>query len=102
MRSIKAFARVALGVALSMTAGFAAAQGNDAPVQAEQACELHIWPSSGLRSVYYGWFHAGIVDGAVTGRQGYPPVPKDPLPSALQVELMDKFGVPHALGLPAY
>ena len=102
MRKFRAFSKAALGAALFLTSGNAAAQGTDAPAQADQACELHIWPSSGLRSVYYGWFHAGIVDGAVTGREGYPPVPKDPLPSALQIELMEKFGVPTALGLPAY
>jgi hypothetical protein len=99
----KAFSKAAMGAAMFMTAGIAgAAQGAETPVPADKACELHIWPSSGLRSVYYGWFHAGIVDGAINGRQGYPPVPKDPLPSALQIELMEKFGVPTALGMPAY
>jgi hypothetical protein len=68
----------------------------------EQSCELHVWPSSGLRSVYYGWFHGGLVDGAVNGRQGYPPVPKDPLPSALQIELLQKQDVAARLGLGGY
>ncbi|MDX8357608.1 hypothetical protein [Sphingopyxis terrae] len=56
-------------------------------------CELHIWPSKGLRSVYHGWLHGGIVDGAVNGRDGYPEVPSDPLTTARQVELLKDAGV---------
>jgi len=65
-------------------------------------CELHVWPSSGLRSVYYGWFHGGIVDGAVTGRQGYPVVPKDPVPTELQVEKLSGMKLIEVLKLPGY
>lgn len=59
----------------------------DAPAPAS-GCELHVWPSSGLRSVYHGWFHGGIVDGAVKGRDGYPEVPADPLDTAQQLDMI--------------
>ena len=68
----------------------------------QAACELHVWPGNGLRSVYYGWFHGGIVDGAVNGRQGYPAVPKDPVPTELQAELLAKAGLPALLGKTGY
>ena len=55
---------------------------------AASGCELHVWPSSGLRSIYHGWFHGGIVDGAVTGRDGYPEVPADPVDTAQQLEMI--------------
>ena len=51
-------------------------------------CELHVWPGSGLNSIYSGWFHGGIVNGAVTGRDGYPTVPTEPIDTANQVELL--------------
>lgn len=53
-------------------------------------CELHVWPSGELNSVYHGWFHGGIVNGAVTGRDGYPEVPADPLGAASQAALLDR------------
>lgn len=59
----------------------------DAP-QSASGCELHVWPSSGLRSVYHGWFHGGIVDGAVKGRDGYPEVPADPLDTVQQLAMI--------------
>ena len=48
-------------------------------------CEFHVWPGSNLRSVYSGWLHGGIVDGAVNGREGYNPLPPDPLPPGKQL-----------------
>lgn len=65
-------------------------------------CELHVWPSNGLRSVYHGWLHGGIVDGAVTGRDGYPPVPADPLTAGRQVDLLEAAGLDDILGRPDY
>lgn len=72
------------------------------PAQAPVACELHVWPSNGLRSVYYGWFHGGTADGAVTGRDGYPPIPKDPMPTALQAELLARAGLPSLVQMPRH
>lgn len=63
-------------------------------------CELHVWPSNGLRSVYHGWLHGGIVDGAVTGREGYPEVPPDPLTTARQVGLLEAAGIDALLKRP--
>ncbi|WP_404369791.1 hypothetical protein AB5I39_00210 [Sphingomonas sp. MMS24-J45] len=53
-----------------------------------ERCELHVWPGSGLSSIYSGWFHGGIVNGAVTGRDGYPTVPTEPIDTVNQVELL--------------
>ncbi len=73
------------------------------PVEpAESACELHVWPSPGLRSTYYGWFHGGIVDGAVDGREGYPAVPADPIDSAAQAQLLGSLDLPALFHLPGH
>lgn len=58
------------------------------PDAAKTACELHVWPGSGLNSVYHGWLHGGIVDGAVHGLDGYPDVPPDPIATTEQVALL--------------
>jgi len=63
--------------ALSLWATPLAAQSVDA--SNTQGCELHVWPSQGLHSVYYGWVHGGINDGAVKGQNGYPKVDGAPL-----------------------
>lgn len=60
------------------------------PGPSAATCELHVWPGSGLNSIYGGWFHGGIVDGAVTGRDGYPVVPTEPVSTPRQVELLTK------------
>jgi hypothetical protein len=73
---------------------------NEQPVAA--VCELHIWPSSGLRSVFHGWVHGGIVDGAVNGRDGYPKIPADPINTEKQIELISAAPVPAILKLPDY
>jgi len=80
----------------------ATAQTDTTATQTAPQCELHVWPSSGLRSVYYGWFHGGIVDGAVNGRDGYPPIPKDPVSTSLQAELLSKLNLASILQLPNY
>ena len=81
----------------ALSAGICASAANAQETNAPAAgCELHIWPSGPLNSVYSGWFHGGIVNGAVTGRDGYPEVPADPLGSASQVSLLAG-AQPHAL-----
>jgi len=84
----------------------AAAQSPDATASAipaaMEACELHVWPSTGLRSVFHGWLHGGIVDGAVTGRDGYPEVPPEPLVTARQIALLETAGLDNLLGRPGY
>lgn len=82
----------------------AAAQRPVSPTSDSPAtqCELHVWPSQGLRSVYYGWVSGGINDGAVTGRKGYPVVPSDPINTAQQVKLMLTIDLPSHLGLKNY
>lgn len=75
--------------------------GADGP-SAPSGCELHVWPSSGLRSVYHGWFHGGIVDGAVKGRDGYPEVPADPLDTAQQLDMIRAAALQDVLTRPDY
>ncbi|MFC4291938.1 hypothetical protein ACFOWX_05860 [Sphingorhabdus arenilitoris] len=65
-------------------------------------CELHVWPSNGLRSVYHGWFHGGIVDGAVKGRDGYKELPADPVSTDTQVAVLSNAALPQMLKLPDY
>lgn len=70
------------------------------PPADETGCELHVWPGSGLNSIYSGWFHGGIVNGAVTGRDGYPVVPTEPIDTPDQVELLAKAAPQNLLGRP--
>ena len=103
MLTYNSLRRAALGVAIFIFASAAAsAQVPDGGTPPQQVCELHVWPSSGLRSVYYGWFHGGIVDGAVNGRDGYQPIPKDPVPTQLQVEKLSGMDLAKLLQLPGY
>ncbi|GGN41820.1 hypothetical protein GCM10011349_04310 [Novosphingobium indicum] len=76
----------------------ALAAGAPAPVD----CELHVWPSSGLRSTYFGWFHGGIVDGAVQGRDGYRKLPETPLDPERQAEILKSLPLADLLKLPGY
>ena len=102
------FRRITLAQALALVSVASSAQEPASQAAArlaaapQTACELHVWPGNGLRSVYYGWFHGGTVDGAVSGRQGYPAVPKDPVPTELQAELLAKAGLPAMLGKTDY
>lgn len=81
----------ALCLALSAAGALAADNVVLLPVDeaGSPACEFHIWPAERLGSVFYGWMHGGIVDGAQTGRAGYPQIPADPLPRATQVKLLE-------------
>jgi hypothetical protein len=89
---------IALAV-FSAGIGASAAQAQEAPTA---ACELHVWPSGDLNSVYQGWIHGGIVNGAVTGRDGYPEVPPDPLGAASQAALLDRAQPQAVIGRDSY
>lgn len=84
----------------------AAAQGITSPTIAEQpgaaACELHVWPANDMRSTYFGWFHGGIVDGAVQGRQGYRKLPASPLAEERQAGILQSLGIAKTVGLGGY
>lgn len=69
-------------------AGVGAQSGAEAAVQ-PVACELHVWPGSKLGSVYSGWVRGGIVNGAVTGRTGYPRTPADAINTGEQAALLE-------------
>lgn len=87
---------------LSLAQGSFAQQGPEATMAPALApCELHVWPGSPLGSVYQGWLHGGIVNGAVTGRDGYPKVPANPLDTATQATLLDQSKPQAALGRSA-
>ena len=66
------------------------------------ACELHVWPGSDLGSIYYGWFHGGIVNGQVTGRKGYPVVPPKVIDTSQQVALLSEAKPQTLLDRPDY
>lgn len=86
--------------AMLMAAGV---QDDAAPAsQSQGSCELHVWPGSKLGSVYSGWVRGGIVNGAVTGRDGYPRTPADAINTAEQAELLKQAELPALLKLDTY
>jgi hypothetical protein len=88
-------------VALLLT-GIAQAQTAAPATGGAGGCELHVWPASGLNSVYYGWLHGGIVNGATTGRDGYPQVPTDPMDVPSQIAMLTEAQPQIPLGLTDY
>ncbi|QCB39574.1 hypothetical protein E5554_18140 [Sphingobium sp. PAMC28499] len=66
----------------------------------QKPCELHVWPGNGLGSVYHGWLHGGIVNGAVQGREGYKAMNANPLATADQRALLATLPLASWLGLP--
>lgn len=74
---------------------------NSSNVQGEK-CELHVWPGNDLRSTYHGWFHGGIVDGAIQGREGYRSIPLKPLATATQRERLQQLPLADVMGLAGY
>jgi hypothetical protein len=73
-----------------------------ADAQSAAGCELHAWPAGSLRSTYHGWFHGGINDGAVQGRDGYELLPPDPLSTAEQIARLRAIPLAEILTLPGY
>jgi hypothetical protein len=95
------FAMLLLSASLPASAAFAE-ESRPAEPPAAAACELHVWPGNDLRSTYHGWWHGGIVDGAVNGRDGYPALPKGPLSSARQKARLEGLDLASLLGLTGY
>jgi hypothetical protein len=89
-------------VALSMGANIATAQDDASSAAAPANCELHVWPADAVRSTYSGWFHGGIVDGAVQGRDGYKKLPDSILSPESQLRTLGEQDLPGMLGLPGY
>lgn len=89
-----------LGAAL-VAALSTAVHAQPAPV-VSAACELHVWPGDSLSSVYSGWFHGGIVNGGVTGRDGYRTVPTEPLSTLDQTTLLKEVPLGDLLKLDGY
>ncbi|MCA1197443.1 hypothetical protein K9B35_05645 [Sphingomonas sp. R647] len=76
--------------------------GTDPTPQLQESCELHVWPGSKLGSVYSGWVRGGIVNGAVTGRDGYPRTPADAINTGEQAELLKAAELQTLLKLDTY
>lgn len=93
---------LAAAVAALVVSGSAAVRAQDSVQPAPAACTLHVWPGRALRSTYSGWFHGGIVDGAVKGRDGYRKLPEQPLDTARQRQVLERADIAGALGLSGY
>ncbi len=75
----------------------------DQPTAATAAvCELHVWPAGAVRSTYNGWFHGGIVDGAIQGRDGYRKLPESILSTEAQAKILRELDLAAILQLPDY
>ncbi len=75
----------------------------DQPTAATTAvCELHVWPAGAVRSTYNGWFHGGIVDGAIQGRDGYRKLPESILSTEAQADILRGLDLAAILQLQNY
>lgn len=89
--------------AIALAAVLASASAQAQESGALPACELHVWPSSSVRSSSNNYFvMRSIVDGAVQGRDGYAKLPEDILGSDAQVRTLGEVGLTETLGLPGY
>lgn len=106
--SLQSLARLCAGALALASAHAAAAQ--DVVTEASDAeaaplppaCELHVWPGSPVRSTYSGWFHGGIVDGAVQGRDGYKKLPDSILSAETQLRTLTEMNLAEVLRLTGY
>lgn len=92
---------VAAALALALAWPAAAQEPVAAPAN-PAGCEFHVWPGDGLMSVLYGWFHGGIVNGAVQGRPGYPTLPPDPIDTATQAQILAELQPQRLIGQADY
>lgn len=97
-----ALAAVSVGVV-----GAAPAVSQDDAAVAEppvaQVCELHVWPSSPVRSSSQNYFvQRSIVDGAVQGRDGYKKLPDTILTSETQQSTLNELDLPALFKLSGY
>lgn len=93
--------RSRFAIALAAVLAGSSAQAQEAG--ASPACELHVWPSSPVRSSSNNYFvMRSIVDGAVQGREGYAKLPEDILGTDAQLRTLDEVGLVQTLGLTGY
>lgn len=98
---IPPFTRLAAALApmLALLPAHVHAQEPSAPAP----CELHVWPSSPVRSSSNGYFvMRSIVDGAVQGRDGYVKLPENILGTDAQIRTLNEVGLGDTLKLPGY
>jgi hypothetical protein len=75
----------------------------ETPPPADGACELHVWPSSPVRSSSQNYFvQRSIVDGAVQGRDGYKKLPENILSTETQQSTLGELDLPAVLKLSDY
>jgi hypothetical protein len=87
----------ALGSTVAVLAAAQPAAAQDTPA----GCELHVWPSSPVRSSSNNYFvMRSIVDGAVQGRDGYAKLPENILTAEAQVRTLGELDLPALLQLP--
>lgn len=88
---------------IAALASMAPARAQDTPAPAPAACELHVWPSSPVRSSSNNYFvMRSIVDGAVQGRDGYVKLPENILGTDTQIRILNEGGLIETLKLPGY
>ena len=86
-------AMLAMSGLLAISAG-APAAAQMLPAQTPSAtaspatCELHVWPAATTHTTFQGWIHAGEVDGARRGVNGYPDLHAGALDTAQQARLL--------------
>jgi hypothetical protein len=89
--------------AAALAAGEAPLAAQDTPPPASGACELHVWPSSPVRSSSQNYFvMRSIVDGAVQGRDGYKKLPENILSTETQQSTLGELDLPAVLKLSDY
>ncbi len=92
--------RFAVAAALATVLATTGASAQNTPVPAA-GCELHVWPSSPVRSSSNNYFvMRSIVDGAVQGRDGYAKLPENILTAEAQVRTLGELDLPALLQLP--
>lgn len=92
--------RRAVAVAFAAVLATTGASAQDTPAPAA-GCELHVWPSSPVRSSSNNYFvMRSIVDGAVQGRDGYAKLPENILTAEAQVRTLGELDLPALLQLP--
>lgn len=94
---------VALLLATGAPATAQDSNSSDSTTASSAACELHVWPSSPVRSSSNNYFvMRSIVDGAVQGRDGYAKLPEDILGTEAQIRTLNQVGLVDSLKLPGY
>jgi hypothetical protein len=103
MTSLKIAVAVALALATAAIPLSAQDRAAEAAAPVPAACELHVWPSSPVRSSSNNYFvQRSIVDGAVQGRDGYTKLPEDILGVQTQLRTLGELDIAGVMQLHHY